>query len=71
MILMAIRVYRNPKESLDRLISRFNKKVQASRVILEVKSRRYWKKPVTKRVARKAAIMREYYRGLRDKMQYY
>jgi hypothetical protein len=34
---MAITVYRNSKESLDRLISRFNKKVQSSRVLLEVK----------------------------------
>jgi len=68
---MAITVYRNPKESLDRLISRFNKKVQASRVILEVKNRRYWKRPPTKRHVRKAAIMRSHYRGLREKMQYY
>ncbi len=68
---MAIRIYRNPKESLDRMLSRFNKKVQASRVILEVKNRRYWKRAETKRHARAAAIMREHYRNLRTKMQYY
>jgi ribosomal protein S21 len=68
---MAITVYRNPKESLDRMISRFNKKVQASRVILQVKNRRYWKKPSTRRQIRQAAIMRWYYRNLREKMQYY
>lgn len=68
---MAIRVYRNPKESLDRMLSRFNKKVQASRVILEVKNRRYWKKAESKRHKRAAAIMRDYYRNLRNKMQYY
>jgi ribosomal protein S21 len=68
---MAITVYRNPKESLDRMISRFNKKVQASRVILQVKNRRYWKRPATKRQVRQAAIMRWYYRNLREKMQYY
>jgi ribosomal protein S21 len=68
---MAITVYKNPKESLDRLISRFNKKVQASRVILEVKGRRYYKKPLTRRLQRQSAIMREYYRSRNEKMQYY
>ena len=68
---MAVKVYKNSKESLDRLISRFNKKVQGSRVLLEVKSRRYYKKPLTKRLVRKAAVMREYYRSKNEKMQYY
>ncbi len=68
---MAVKVYRNQKESLDRLISRFNKKVQASRVLMEVKGRRYHKKPPTKRLIRQAAMMRTHYRNLRDKMQYY
>jgi ribosomal protein S21 len=68
---MAITVYKNPKESLDRLISRFNKKVQASRVILEVKARRYRKKPLTKRLQRQSAIMREFHRRKNEKMQYY
>ncbi|HRY90861.1 MAG TPA: 30S ribosomal protein S21 [Candidatus Gracilibacteria bacterium] len=68
---MAIKIYRNPKESLDRLLSKFNKKVQASRVLLEVKSRRYWKRDETPRQIRQKAIWRDYYRNLRSKMQYY
>jgi ribosomal protein S21 len=68
---MALTIYRNPKESLDRLISRFHKKVQASRVILEVRNRRYWKKSATRRQVRKAAIMRTHYRAMREKMRYY
>ncbi|MBU0667640.1 30S ribosomal protein S21 [Patescibacteria group bacterium] len=68
---MAIKVYKNQKESLDRLISRFNKKVQGSRIILEVKNRRYYKKPKTRRLVRAAAVKREFYRAKRDKMQYY
>lgn len=68
---MAIRMRKNPKESLDRLISRFNKKVQASRVILEVKNKRYHKKPLTKRLRRNAAVMREFYRDKKNKMQFY
>jgi len=68
---MSVKVYKNSKESLDRLISRFNKKVQGSRILLEVKSRRYYKKPLTRRLARKSAVMREYYRSKNEKMQYY
>lgn len=68
---MPVVVYKNQKESVDRLISRFNKKVQGSRVILEVKNRRYYKKTSTKRLVRQAAIKREYYRAQKDKMQYY
>lgn len=68
---MAIRVYKNSKESSDRLISRFNKKVQASRILLEVRGRRYYKKKPNKRYLRQAAVMRTYYRNLRERMQYY
>ncbi len=68
---MALKVYRNPKESVERMISRFNKKVQASRVLLEVKNRRYWKRAPTKRYMRQAAIMRWYYRDLREKQKFH
>ena len=68
---MALKVYRNPKESVERMISRFNKKVQASRVLLEVKNRRYWKRAPTKRYLRQAAIMRWFYRDLREKQKFH
>ena len=68
---MAVSVAKNSKESVDRLISRFNKKVQGSRVLLEVKNRRYHKKPKTKRLVRQAAVVRDQYREKRNKMQYY
>lgn len=68
---MAITVRRNPKESADRLISRFNKKIQASRILLLVKERRYHQKDPSKRHQRKAAIMRDHYRKQREKMKYY
>ncbi|HLG25940.1 MAG TPA: 30S ribosomal protein S21 [Candidatus Gracilibacteria bacterium] len=68
---MALTIVKNPKESVDRLISRFNKKVQASRVLLEVRTRRYFKKKPKKLKVRMAAIMRERYRSQREKMQYY
>ncbi|MFA5829152.1 MAG: hypothetical protein WC843_01520 [Candidatus Gracilibacteria bacterium] len=68
---MALSIRRNPKESVDRLISRFNKKVQASRVILVAKERRYFKKKPNRSYLRQAAIMRDHYRSQREKMKYY
>ncbi len=68
---MSIRVVRNPKESVDRLISRFHKKVQASRIILLLKERRYLKHDPSPRHQRKAAIMRNHYRTQREKAKFY
>jgi ribosomal protein S21 len=68
---MAIKVLRNPKESVDRLIARFNKKVQSSRILLTLKARRYFKRDPRKRETRAAAIMRDHYRSQRDKMKFY
>lgn len=68
---MGIRVVRNSKESSDRLLARFNKKVQSSRILLLVKSRRYHKRDQRKREVRAAAIMREHHRSQRSKMKFY
>ena len=68
---MAITLFKNPKESVDRLISRFNKKVQASRIILQSKERRYRRKKPSKRHVRTAAMMRSHYRSQREKQKFY
>ena len=68
---MAVCVVKNSKESVDRLIARFNKKVQSSRILLEVRERRYFKRPLKKRQVRARAIKREHYRSMREKMKYY
>jgi len=68
---MPIRVIRNPKESVDRLIARFNKKVQSSRILPQLKAKRYFKRPLRKREVRSAAIMRTHYRTTREKMKFY
>lgn len=68
---MSIKVFKNPKESVDRLISRFNKKVQSSRIILKSKERRYLKKKPSARHMRTAAIMRNHYRAAREKQKFY
>ena len=64
---MQVTVWRKEKESNERLIARFNKKVQASRKILKVRTGRYHKKDDTKRQIRQSAIMREYYREKKEK----
>lgn len=67
---MAVRVRKNDKESVDRVISRFNKKVQSSRVLLNKRKARYFAKPLTKRLQRKKAVKREEYRALREKNKF-
>jgi len=67
---MPIRVVRNSKESSDRLVQRFNKKVQSSRILLELKAKRYHKQEPRKRQVRAAAIMREMHRGQREKAKF-
>ncbi|MFH1720286.1 MAG: hypothetical protein ABH856_01635 [Patescibacteria group bacterium] len=68
---MRVTVIRNPKESTDRVIARFNKKVQNSRKLLGVKEARYHVHPKTKIQVRTAAVMREHYRSKREKMKYF
>lgn len=67
---MAVRVRKNDKESVDRVVSRFNKKVQSSRVLLNKRKSRYFSKPLTKRLQRKKAVKREEYRALREKNKF-
>lgn len=67
---MAIKVVKNDKESVDRVISRFNKKVQASRILLKKRNGRYFQKPLTKRLQRQKAVKREEYRALREKNRF-
>jgi ribosomal protein S21 len=67
---MVIRVRKSNKESVDRVISRFNKKVQSSRILLNKRRNRYYSKPLTKRKQRQKAIKREEYRKLREKTKF-
>ena len=68
--IMTVTVYKNDKESVDRVISRWNKKVQASRVLLTKRKRRYRMKPATKRQVRQKAVKREEYRAIREKNKF-
>ncbi len=68
---MKVHVIKNEKESNERCISRFNKKVQASRKLFEIKKKRYHKKSVTKTQTRASAVMRDKYRAAKEKNKFY
>lgn len=65
-----IHLKKSSKESNEKLLSRFQKKVQGSRVLIMAKERMYYKKPMKKGGIRKRAIMREHYRAIREKQKY-
>ena len=68
---MRVTIWKNDKESTERSITRFNKKVQASRKLLLIRSNKFHVRPKTKRLQRTVAIMREHYRAERDKNKFY
>lgn len=57
-------------ESNERLMSRFKKVVQRSR-IMETKRKRYYADKPTKKQVREAAVKRSHYRGKREKAKFY
>ena len=58
-------------ESNERLMSRFKKVVQRSRLMMTSKQRKYYVHEDKKGKVRQKAIKREFYRGKRAKQQYY
>lgn len=68
---MKVTVWKNDKESNERCITRFNKKVQASRLLQLLRSKRFHSRKVTKRSIRAGAVKREYYRALKEKTKFY
>jgi ribosomal protein S21 len=68
---MKVTIWKNEKESNERTITRFNKKVQASRKLLKIRTERYHSGPKSKRQERKAAVMRDYYRSQKEKNKFY
>ncbi len=68
---MKVQIVKNDKESNERCISRFNKKVQASRKLFEIKKARYHSKKSTKTQIRSGAVMRDKYRAVKEKNKFY
>lgn len=66
-----LRVTKNTKESNDRIIQRFSNRVKASRLVQEVKEKRYYTKKPTRLKRKASALMREHYRSLREKRKLY
>ncbi len=66
----AVKVVKNPKESNEKLIQRFQKKMQGSRVLIQAKEHLHYKKPLKKKDIRTRAIMREHFRALREKQKF-
>jgi ribosomal protein S21 len=62
---------KKPNESNERLISRFKKVVQRSRVLLESKQHRFHEQPKRKRFVRQAAVMRDAHRKQKAREQFY
>jgi ribosomal protein S21 len=58
-------------ESNERLISRFKKTVQRSRILMETKQGRFHTRPPKKRFIRQSAVKRSFYRARRAKEQFY
>lgn len=49
-------VARKPNESFENLMRRFNRRVQQSGTLTDVKKRQYFERPISKRDLRDAAI---------------
>ena len=68
---MKVSLVKKEGESNERLMSRFNKKVQGSRKLLLVRDKRYYSEEPKKRYVRAAAVMRSKYRVNREKSKFY
>lgn len=58
---------KDPKESLENLLRRFNRKVQQAGVIAVVKQAQFFEKPMSKRERRNKAIIRSQRKALKLK----
>ncbi len=68
---MKIVVKKSEGESNERLLTRFNKIVKASKKIEYVKNNKFHVPAPKKRYIRAAAVMREFYRKKKEKSRFY
>ena len=66
-----VHVKRDPKESFERMLSRFKKLLQRSHKIQDAKEKQFHKKKPTKRYQRQYAIVSDKYRKARAKKRLY
>ncbi len=65
-----IKLTKQPKESNEKLMSRFQKKLSGSRIVTLKKERTYFRKSKKIREIRARAMKREMFRSLREKKKY-
>lgn len=65
-----IKVHRRTNESVERLISKFNKLFQGSRKGLVAQEKKHFRKKLNKRKQRIKAVKRDFYRAKREKNQF-
>jgi ribosomal protein S21 len=58
---------KDPKESVENLLRRFNRKVQQSGIVTSIKRGQYFEKPMSKRERRIRAILRQEYKATKLK----
>lgn len=68
---MFVHVKRDPKESFERMLSRFKKLLQRSHKLQLFRDKQNFRKDKTKKRVREEAIMRDYYRDKRKKAKFY
>lgn len=68
---MQVSIVKKDKESNERAISRFTKRVQASRKLQKIRGSRYHSKKETKNKVRAGAVKREEYRAKRARRSFY
>jgi ribosomal protein S21 len=68
---MPIAVLKKEGESNEKLVSRFEKKVQQGRVVQFLKKNRFRKKKPNKLKEQAIGLKRSHYRAEREKMKYY
>ncbi|KKS26225.1 MAG: hypothetical protein UU87_C0003G0145 [Parcubacteria group bacterium GW2011_GWA2_42_11] len=65
---MAIEIKKKEREPVSFMLRRFSRKVQQSRVLLQAREGRFYKKSKTKRQKKISALRREQLRGQRREM---
>jgi ribosomal protein S21 len=68
---MFVHVKRDPRESFERMLSRFKKLLQRSHKLQLHREKNNFRKDKTKKRIREEAIMRDYYRAKRRKAKFY
>jgi len=68
---MAVHAIRRENETVEKLINRFKKQTQGTRLVQRVRAKRYRIKAPSKRLVRVSALKREEYREKRRKAAVY